>query len=74
MTTRTSEIPMYCITHEAWGQYLVDDIEGQACIWVHSAPPELPKYWELMVQEPSAEELEVMDENAEQLLMELENK
>lgn len=35
------------------------------------APPDLPKYWELMAKEPSEEELSVMNENAKQLLLEL---
>lgn len=71
MSIRTSEKPMYCITHESWGRYLCDDIAGVPCIWVHSAPPELPENWIELVTEPDAEELSVMDENAEQLLLEL---
>lgn len=64
-----SKTAMYCLAHEQWGHFLCDDLDGEQCLWVTSAPPEPPDGWELTVTEPSPEELKRMDLNAEELLM-----
>lgn len=60
----------YCIIHDewTWNGELYDE---SACILTSCPPPILPENWIDLVTEPSAEELEQMDANAEELLAEV---
>lgn len=58
---------MYCITHDYYGE----TIYGKKCVWVSCPPPELPVGWELLVSEPSVDEMEQINQNAQELELEL---
>lgn len=58
----------YCITHESWGME-----EREGCIFTSCPPPDDQRpNWDSM-DEPSPEELDEMNQNAEILLDELLN-
>ena len=62
---------MYCLTHEGWINPELMDYVPEECLFTMSEPPELPDNWIEMVTEPSAEEMQKMELNADELLMDL---
>lgn len=73
----------YCITHEKVESTFFDRsglefhfINNAPAVcegpFAYSPPPELPKGWELVIEEPSMDELIVINTTARQLWLELE--
>lgn len=60
----------YCLTHEVMTEFPVGYADN-TCVVVSCPPPAIPDNWVDLVTEPSLEELEIMDMNAQLLLGDL---